>query len=185
MYTYSIETLQQLASAGNEFFTSLLHDYRRHGGLTAKQIEHLRERPLAAAPLPQAGVQVDASHLERAFAHAKAKGAVQPSITLIGYRFMPADPERAQPVNRDAIFVTSTARGEAYLGKVLRGRFMPSQDCTPATEQSVVDAMENPFQAATEFGHATGQCSVCMRPLTNPESVKLGIGPVCRAKFGW
>jgi hypothetical protein len=184
MHAYSIETLQQLASAGNEFYHSLLCDYHRHGGLTARQIECLRERPLAA-PLPQVGTQVDVSHLERAFAHAKGKGVQQPSITLIGYRFMPADPERAQPANRDAIFVTSTAQQGAYLGKVLRGQFMPSRVCTPATEQSVIDAMENPFQAATEFGHATGQCSICTRPLTNPESVKLGIGPVCRAKFGW
>jgi Family of unknown function (DUF6011) len=185
MLTYSIDTLQQLASAGNEFYASLFCDYRKHGGLTAAQIAHLQERPLAAAPMPQAGVQVDASHLERAFAHAKAKGVRQPSVTLHGYRFMAADPERAQPANRDAIFVTSTTRGEPYLGKVLRGAFLKSHLCTDALARSIGDAVDNPYQAATEFGHATGQCSVCMRPLTNPESVKMGIGPVCRAKFGW
>ena len=64
-------------------------------------------------------------------------------------------------------------------------RAMHSYVVQPSTGMLKMDAMENPFQAATEFGHATGQCSVCMRPLTNPESVKLGIGPVCRAKFGW
>lgn len=181
MPAYSIDTLQQLAGTGNDFFRSLLSDFRRHGGLTLAQIECLQERP-AEAPV---GTKVDASHLERAFAHAKSKGAQQPSITLIGYRFMPADPMRAQPMNRDAIFVTSTTQNGAYLGKVLRGQFSPSRLCTPGIQQSVIDAMEDPFQAATEFGHATGQCSVCMRPLTNPESVKLGIGPVCRAKFGW
>jgi hypothetical protein len=36
---------------------------------------------------------------------------------------------------------------------------------------------------AAAFGQATGTCCVCMRHLTDDESVKLGIGPVCRAKF--
>lgn len=28
-----------------------------------------------------------------------------------------------------------------------------------------------------------GKCGVCNRPLTDPESVELGVGPVCRSKF--
>lgn len=102
---------------------------------------------------------------------------------------MPADPQRAQPANREAIFVTQVApKGGmpgAYLGKVLRGQFHPSRDCTPSLEASIADAMEDPFKAAVEYGHMTGECSVCRRTLTNPESIKLGIGPVCRSRFGW
>lgn len=188
--TYSVETLHQLASAGSEFYQSLLHDYHRHGGLTLAQIETLRERPLttpaAFAPMPR---EVNVTHLEKAFAHARSKGTAQPSITLFGFKFMPADPQRAQPANRDAIFVTQQAPkgdpGGAYLGKVLKGEFHPSRLCTDALSRSIRDAMDDPYKAAVEFGHMTGQCSVCMRPLSNPESVKLGIGPICRAKFGW
>lgn len=33
-----------------------------------------------------------------------------------------------------------------------------------------------------EFGHKFGTCCLCGRELTNPESVRLGIGPVCRSK---
>ncbi len=33
-----------------------------------------------------------------------------------------------------------------------------------------------------EFGKKFGTCCLCGRELTNPESVELGIGPVCRAK---
>lgn len=184
---YSVETLHQLASTGNEFYVSVLADYRKHGALTRPQILALQERPLTT---PSSGsVIVNVSHLEKAFANAKAKGAMQPSITLLGFKFMPADPQRAQPANREAIFVTQQApkgdRGGAYLGKVLKGVFSPSGVCTPTVAQNVRDAMEDPFKAAVEFGHTTGQCSVCMRPLSNPESVRMGIGPVCRAKFGW
>ena len=73
----------------------------------------------------------------------------------------------------------------AYLGKVLRSQFYPSRDCSPTVAQNVRDAMEDPYKAAVEYGHMTGQCSICSRPLSNPESVKLGIGPVCRQRFGW
>ena len=30
-----------------------------------------------------------------------------------------------------------------------------------------------------------GKCCCCGRPLTDPESSELGIGPVCREKHGW
>jgi hypothetical protein len=30
-----------------------------------------------------------------------------------------------------------------------------------------------------------GSCCVCGRPLTDPESIELGIGPICREKTGW
>jgi hypothetical protein len=36
---------------------------------------------------------------------------------------------------------------------------------------------------AAEFGKATGTCCVCMRHLTDDESVARGIGPVCASKF--
>lgn len=192
MPAYNVETLSQLASAGNEFFASLLEEHYRIGGLTAKQIAYITERPvhpqqplpLAAHPLPQAQQEPEASRLERAFQAAVRKGVTQPIIRLHGFRFMLAG-ERAKPENRGALFVTSTTQGEPYLGKVLRGTFYPASQCTPALAHSIRDAIDEPYKAATEYGHMTGQCSVCARPLSNPKSIELGIGPVCRAKFGW
>lgn len=40
-------------------------------------------------------------------------------------------------------------------------------------------------QQARDVGHSWGVCAVCARTLTNPESVELGIGPVCRGRMGW
>lgn len=40
------------------------------------------------------------------------------------------------------------------------------------------------LQEAAKFGHLHGVCFVCCRALTDPESVKRGIGPVCATKFG-
>ena len=42
----------------------------------------------------------------------------------------------------------------------------------------------DPYAAAKLYGQNTGTCSCCARELTNPLSIELGIGPICKAKFG-
>lgn len=44
-----------------------------------------------------------------------------------------------------------------------------------------LDSGSSPFAEAYEF-LMEGTCAVCNRPLTEPESIKSGIGPVCREK---
>jgi hypothetical protein len=39
------------------------------------------------------------------------------------------------------------------------------------------------LEEAAKFGHLHGQCLICLRQLTDPESVKAGIGPVCASKL--
>jgi hypothetical protein len=41
----------------------------------------------------------------------------------------------------------------------------------------------NPRKAASENGIKTGRCSCCSRPLTDPTSIAIGIGPICLAGF--
>jgi hypothetical protein len=50
--------------------------------------------------------------------------------------------------------------------------------------QSVQSAAADPYAAAKLYGQNTGTCSCCGLELTNPLSIKLGIGPICREKFG-
>lgn len=38
-------------------------------------------------------------------------------------------------------------------------------------------------QQAAEMGHASGRCAICGRHLSDPESVRHGIGPVCLARL--
>lgn len=42
-----------------------------------------------------------------------------------------------------------------------------------------------PRQASIDFGLQSKTCGVCSSPLTNPDSLEYGIGPVCRNKRGW
>jgi hypothetical protein len=43
----------------------------------------------------------------------------------------------------------------------------------------------DPRAAASAYGLRSGKCGICSRKLTVPESIKTGIGPVCREKAGW
>ncbi len=42
----------------------------------------------------------------------------------------------------------------------------------------------NPAGALAAYGHLTGTCSICRRPLEDAESVARGIGPICAEKVG-
>jgi len=50
--------------------------------------------------------------------------------------------------------------------------------------QAVQSAASDPYAAAKLYGMHTGTCSCCGRELTNSLSIALGIGPICREKFG-
>lgn len=45
--------------------------------------------------------------------------------------------------------------------------------------------LADPRAAIAEYGKITGTCGVCSRTLEDEESVRLGIGPVCRSKGEW
>lgn len=57
-------------------------------------------------------------------------------------------------------------------------RFGP--DCQPARALRVLLGMPDPADAGRAFARASGRCYVCNRLLTDPLSIELGIGPVCR-----
>jgi len=46
-------------------------------------------------------------------------------------------------------------------------------------------AEAGPREAAIRFGLESGHCGRCGSPLSNEESLRLGIGPICRDKAGW
>jgi hypothetical protein len=50
--------------------------------------------------------------------------------------------------------------------------------------QKVQSVAADPYAAAKLYGQQTGSCSCCGRELTNSLSIELGIGPICREKFG-
>lgn len=52
------------------------------------------------------------------------------------------------------------------------------------TFTGVLSAIANdPKHFAAQFGKRTGVCGVCGKTLTDPKSVKKGIGPICEKSF--
>jgi hypothetical protein len=124
-----------------------------------------------------AEITVDA--IVTAFEAARANGIKRPKLRLATFVFSRA-PDHGN--NAGAIYVKQS--GE-YLGKVSEGRFRPSFACDSATTASVIKVASDPHKAAVAYGQKTGSCGCCGRELTNKESIDLGIGPICRDKFGW
>ncbi|WNL50825.1 hypothetical protein RPALISO_238 [Ruegeria phage RpAliso] len=89
--------------------------------------------------------------------------------------------------------------GGRYPAARFYGRITPLGDFQPSPEARKMDqglkaelwAILSKMKAGkaeevfAEHGHATGNCCMCGRPLSNAESVELGIGPICRGRaFG-
>ena len=80
-----------------------------------------------------------------------------------------------------------------FLGSVTRnGAFVPSYTLRCATRDFKIafwallkDLRHDAEATLAENGKKLGRCCLCHRPLSDQESVELGIGPVCRKKAGW
>jgi hypothetical protein len=55
-----------------------------------------------------------------------------------------------------------------------------------STKSEILSRIQaDPKQAALQYGHQIGRCSVCNRTLTDENSIAAGIGPICAGKRGW
>lgn len=117
------------------------------------------------------------------FKAAKSRGLKRLTLRLSGVNVKP---------NRDLTMLWVTSQTEKvegdyglqpkYLGKITPN----SLDSRLADDVKAVlfEAANDPLTAAIRYGKETGSCSCCGRDLTNAESIRLGIGPICREKFG-
>ncbi len=62
------------------------------------------------------------------------------------------------------------------------------EDETTVKDTDTLEALKlaasDPLMAAIEYGQISGTCSCCGRKLTDDDSIRMGIGPVCAKKFG-
>lgn len=117
------------------------------------------------------------------FQAAKARGLKRLTLRLSGVNVKP---------NRDltTLWVTSQTETEEgnygpqpkYLGKITPNRL--DSRLADDVKAVLLEAASDPLTAAIRYGKETGSCSCCGRDLTNAQSIELGIGPICREKFG-
>lgn len=163
---------------GFEFAAAMDHDVRRWGRLTERQLAAV-QRCMQRTDKDRPSVAVTVERIEHAFASAKASGVQRPKLNLDTFQFKPAGRGTS---NEGAIYVTEHG---TYLGKIVRGQFLRVRECTEDQEARVVAVASDPEAAAVAYGHRTGNCAVCNRPLSATGSVDVGIGPICRERMGW
>lgn len=83
-----------------------------------------------------------------------------------------------------AVGIVAPVFGAGTFGVIEAGgnlkRFARMTDAMLATLR---DVEARGIDAVQEIGRATGRCCICSRMLTNEESIKAGIGPICAEKF--
>jgi hypothetical protein len=134
-----------------------------------------------SAAAPKSGAAIDVSAISTAFTAAHENGIKTPKLRLSDFIFSRA-PDHGR--NSGAIYVKNKISGE-YLGKVSKNQFHPVSACDDTTRDRIIEAAANPAESAKAYGMRTGTCSCCGRELTNGLSIDLGIGPICRDKYGW
>jgi hypothetical protein len=182
--------INDASARGFEFAVSLRAALYKYGYLTEKQeaaVRNATAKSVARQAQWQAEraerdankADVEISRIADAFAAAKASGLRYPKLYLSDFTFSPASESSR---NAGSIYVK---QGDLYLGKVAEGKFTRSRDCTAEVEAEIVAVCADPSSAAVAYGKRTGRCSCCGRELTNALSIELGIGPICRGKWGW
>lgn len=184
-------------AAKDGFLFAMSHALAHYGSLTDNQLNAVRasikraaDRAAGTLPAQVAAKQreeqaqvIDIGRIETAFKTAIGKGLKNPKLSLARFTFLPA---KSSSANAGAIYVKLGRAYEApYLGKVVAGKFIRSRDCTLEAEAEILKVCAAPDKAAEAYGRLTGNCAVCMRPLTAKESVARAIGPICAERFGW
>jgi hypothetical protein len=78
---------------------------------------------------------------------------------------------------------TFVSDGAAYGQSRNYGKQAPSGKYQGEIKEQLEAIMADPYEAMTAYGKLTGTCGACGRMLEDEESVRLGIGPVCRSKW--
>ena len=160
----------------NSFAASLMDSLTKWGSLTEKQLAAV-QRNLTSSSCKV--VDVSSNRLHEGFAKAKASGLKWPRITIGDVVVSMAGDNSRNP---GSLYVK---QGGEYLGKVTNGKFYSSSQCKPEQVEIVGSLLSDPKAYMKEYGVQTGYCCMCNRELTNPISVKLGIGPICGERFGF
>lgn len=162
-----------------EFPKSLAAQLARRGSLTEGQIAAVRKCMSRDKARAEPAVEVKIAGIEEAFARARSNGLKRPALYLGPFRVSPAG-ERSR--NPGALYVK---RDGGYLGKIQDGRFTRAPDCDDATASEIISltAQVTDVMSLRRLGALAGRCCCCGMELTDPESVAMGIGPVCAKRW--
>jgi len=134
----------------------------------------------AAAKRKADAPSVDLTPIKTMFDAAVAAGRKAPQYRAEGLVLSRAKDHSANP---NALYVKNES-GE-YLGKITPDMKFQGLRGTEGVLNSLLNIAANPAEAAVRYGRETGACACCGRELTNSDSIKLGIGPICKENWGF
>lgn len=195
-----------LSDRDQTFAKDLVKSFRQYGlsdkqgYWVAKLLERIDEAkappaPIAAAapvaPAPRASVVLDAGFAKiiQLFEKALANGLRSPKIRLETSTGRKIILRRAGSTSKYQGQITVTDNASSFDARTYYGRIDTTGQYFPSNEQADVtqllkDLAADPVKMAALYGHQTSSCCFCARPLTTSESVTMGYGPICAAKFG-
>lgn len=172
-----------------DFAMSLRESVQKFGKLTDNQlaaaqrcVAKFNEAKAKRAAAVANAQDVNVGAVETAFQRGMESGVKRPKIRLLSGE-LSFVLSRAPDHGRNAGSLYVIAEGDNYLGKITEGKFVKSRDCSDKDEAGVIAACADPLNSAVAYGKRFGICSCCGRELSNQESIDLGIGPICRAKY--
>lgn len=89
----------------------------------------------------------------------------------------------AKEHSRNPGYIYITNSSYKYLGKISPAGNITARSLDAAQHTPIEALLANPELALTSEGKETGTCCCCGRTLTNPLSIELGIGPICRGSW--
>ena len=190
------QNLGKLSPRDRDFANSLLDGFSRYGSLTPKQlfwVDKLNARVNAPQP---AAVKIAVGSMKGVIAlfdHAK-QHLKHPKITLsLNGSPVTLAIAGAQAKAPGSINVMGEGKfpNREWFGRISpEGEWSPSRALdSDATKRDALLALltefaNNPADVAKKFGILTGNCSFCMRPLSDDRSVAAGFGPICADHYG-
>lgn len=185
--TFSEEQIAWFAEARswNNFIDNVLTNGKKYGGLTDNQIQGLHNaygNHLARLEEKEAGgatgiyaQQEDLGGITAVFQKCADRGMKKPQLR-VGEIVISMAPSHGK--NIGCLYIKM--KHGTYAGKISpEGKYSPVKGVGEPLTGFLKEISANPLEAAVKYGRETGNCACCGRHLTDPESVKLGIGPVC------
>lgn len=171
----------------SNFYASMHDSIMTYGHLTEKQLESVRngmEKAKIRAAEKQAQreantAEVNVSKIEQLFDVARSNGLKRLGFRTENINISAAKENSANP---GALYVK---HDDVYVGKIMNGKFMPTNAAKSDTLEKVLEVAANPKEKAVQYGKMTGRCSCCGKELTDDVSVAMGIGPICESKWGF
>lgn len=172
--------------SNNNFVTSLSESLQKYGSLTDGQIAawyrgkaKLEAIKVERAAKDAAAPEVDLSGIRDMFETAVGNGYKRPTYRAEGLVISRATDHGNNP---GALYVKDEE--DNYCGKVLGVKYSGTRAAPTDVSERLATIAADPLGAALRYGRRTGQCACCGRKLTNHGSIDLGIGPICKDKWG-